>query len=213
MTSAERYYSAHLRSLFISKFRYKTFKSVDLVRAMRWVFIIKPTFYPLAALLCLVVTGRWPLHRRIRRYVRGSRAASAVLQLTVRFGNTFSRYGLRLLQKCRFLHFPYIDSALLSADSLFDAFYVDSGAVSLNWRLVLPTFQELEALIGGSLAATQTVAKSMHLKCFFSSSAQTSLYSLVTATRALQLPLAESSSLEKSCRNALCLWVGGRAYP
>lgn len=72
------------------------------------------------------------MHKRINRYVKGSRSASTMLSLSVRYGQSFDSIGLRLLHKCKALYLPYVDSALMSADSLFDAFVLSSTSLMLN---------------------------------------------------------------------------------
>lgn len=125
MTSLERYYSRHLRSLFISKFRYSDARTVRLIAGMRWVFLTKPALLLAAMLVCFFSTGRWPTHHRLRRSARGGYYTIALAGLSVTYSHTFVRAGLQLLQKCKFFHFPVIDSYTFASDFLFEVVFAN----------------------------------------------------------------------------------------
>ena len=202
MTSLERYYTGHLRSLFISKFRYRDARAVKLVRGMQWTLIAKPAFLPMLLLIGFVSTGQWPIHRRIKRKGRGGVSTATLVACSLTYGRTFSTTGLRVLHKCKFFHFPVIDSGTVISDFLFEMVFVDRSVVFADWSLIVPTILELEGILDGNLAYAQKCAKAVSFRCYFRGHADFSLYYLQSAVRALQVPLIVSTRFEDSLNNA-----------
>lgn len=155
-------------------------------------------------LVCFFATGRWPTHQRLRRSTRGGYYTIALAGLSVTYSKTFARAGLQLLQKCKFFHFPIIDSYTFASDFLFEMVFANPRVLYSSWKLILPTFLELEEVFPEKPALINEFVAEVGFRCYFKAPQGQSLYALQTAVRALQVPLVNSRRFRASLINARC---------
>lgn len=153
-------------------------------------------------LLVFFTTGRWPVHKRLQRSQRVGKHSTSLMALSVTYSQNFSRAGIQLLQKCKFFHFPDIDSSTLISDFLFEMVFVNQYVLYSNWQLIVPTLLELEGIFEGQIGLAQRCAKAIHFRCYFRSPIRHSLYFLQTSIRALQIPFTTSTRFLAALHNS-----------
>lgn len=165
-------------------------------------FIARPSYVSVLMLLAFFTTGQWPIHRRLQRAQHVGRNSTSLIAVSITYGDNFSRRGLQLLQKCKFFHFPDIDSSTVASDFIFDTIFVNRYVLYANWQLILPTLLELEGVFEGQIGLAQRCAKSIFFRCYFRVPHKQSPYFLQTAIRALQLPFVASARFFTALSNS-----------
>lgn len=153
-------------------------------------------------LLVFFTTGRWPTHKRLQRSQRVGKHSTSLMALSVTYSTTFAYAGLQLLQKCKFFHFPDIDSSTVISDFLFEMIFVNRCVLYSNWQLIVPTLLELEGIFEGQIGLAQRCAKSIFFRCYFRTPLRHSLYFAQTTIRALQVPFTTSTRFLASLGNS-----------
>lgn len=153
-------------------------------------------------LLVFFTTGRWPLHKRLQRSQRVGKHSTSLMALSVTYSRTFAQAGIQLLQKCKFFHFPDIDSSTVVSDFLFEMVFVNRYVLYSNWQLIVPTLLELEGIFEGQIGLAQRCAKSIFFRCYFRAPLRHSLYFVQTTVRALQIPFTTSTRFLASLGNS-----------